>query len=61
MKELKFELNLKVTKEGIHHDIDIHMKGMDSASEVTAKAVIDEDIAFLVQDMLRRVYPHVKR
>lgn len=59
-KELSFTINVKVSSEGVEHDLLIDSVGLTAGTKKTVEDVINEDYNFLNEDMVRRVYPHVR-
>jgi len=54
-KELSFTLTVKQTSEGIEHTLEKQVTGYSRAGTEAAEFIIDNNVAYMVEDLRRRV------
>jgi len=54
--ELSLTLTVKVRTDGVEHDLNVISSGYTSKQDSDVRQVINEDVKFLVEDLVRRVW-----
>ena len=54
-QEVNIDLDIRVNSDGIQHDLGITTEGYTASNTKDVKSIIEEDIAYFIEDLRRRV------